>query len=178
MWSHHFQHLARLAYTIRKDTCDKTQSYILWYTLYLDAQSCLMGNDEAGWCVRAYQINATFLPSWTQLPHTEQGIGLEDHSGASAAAHDLAVYMCKQFAELSQLAVQMRTEASRGKGSVAARQQRIEDFHHTLCSGWAAKYLKVVVHKSSEAGIWLTPFVRTMLDFVSCGLHLIPNLPL
>lgn len=53
--------------------------------------------------------------------HKEQETRLEDHSGASATVYDLAVYMCKQFAELSQLAIQMRKEASRGKGSAAAR---------------------------------------------------------
>ncbi|KEQ76360.1 hypothetical protein M436DRAFT_78115 [Aureobasidium namibiae CBS 147.97] len=165
MWAQHLQHLARLMYCLRKDELDKTQAYILWYILYLDTQSSLAGNDEAGSCVRAHLANGSFLPSWTQLQYAHEDIDSQNDSGNSSTVHDLALFMCKQFAKLSQLALRMRKETKEGKSDVAMRQKCIEDFHYHLYSGWTRRYQVILVRTSSEARLWVDPLSRTMLDF-------------
>ncbi|KAI4852501.1 hypothetical protein E4T44_01440 [Aureobasidium sp. EXF-8845] len=170
MWSQHFQHLAQLAYRLRKDKLDKMQAYMLWRILSIDIQSCLTGNDEAGSCVRAYLADDSFLPSWVQFQRLHQELALEGDSSASTAVHDLALLTCKQLAELSQLALQMRRKVSEGGGGFAACEQRIDGFHYTLHSGWTTKYRKILVHLLSEAGSWLIPSVRLMVDFYSTAM--------
>lgn len=167
MWAQHFQQLAQLAYRLPKDKLDKTQAYMLWYILHLDTQSYLAGNDEAGSCVRAYLMDGSFLPSWTEFRCAHQDLDLQNDSRASFAVYELALYMCKQFAKLSRLASRMRKETKGSKSNVAMRQKCIDDFHYDLYSGWTGRYQKIPVRASSDAGLWLDPLLRTMLDFVS-----------
>ncbi|KAI4849518.1 hypothetical protein E4T45_05880 [Aureobasidium sp. EXF-8846] len=167
MWAQHLDHLARLAYRLREDELDKTQVYMLWYILYLDTQSYLAGNEEAGSCVRAYLADDSFLPTWTQFQHANQDLELQNDSGASFAVYDLAQYVCKQFAELSELAWQIRKETNEGRGNVHIRRKCIDEFHYNLYSGWTRRYQKILEQTSSEAGLWLDPLLRMMLDFVN-----------
>jgi hypothetical protein len=171
MWSQHLQHLSQLAYRIRKDELDKTQLDVLWYTLYLDTQLCLEGNQEAGSFVRAYLADDSIWLSRNQLQHSHQEIVLGGDGCTFAAVSEMASFMCRQSAEMSQLALQLRKDANEGEGSISARLQCVENFHHVLHSGWGFRCRKISAQASPETRLRLTPLVRTMLDLVSLDIE-------
>ena len=165
MWSQHFQQLARLAYSRENSEVTELQAYILWYTLFLDAQSCLAGNAESGSFVRAYLMHGSDLPTWRKPEHSTQQPNLEI-AGLSAVS-ELGKYMCTRFAELSQLALQMREDVDEGRGSIAEHQDAVATFRNELYSSWNIKYPAFLPRDSPEAGTRLPTLARTVFDFVS-----------
>lgn len=165
MWSQHFQQLARLAYSGDNSEINELQSYVLWYTLFVDAQSCLTGNTESGFFVRAYLMNDSNLPTWRRpesiLKHSSHEV-----AGLSAVG-ELSKYMCGRFAELSQLALQMREDVEAGRGSIAEYQETVLTFRNDLYSSWNIKYPAFLPRDSPEAGTRLPALARTVFDFVS-----------
>lgn len=165
MWSHHFQQLARQAYSREDAEVTELQAYILWYTLILDAQSCLAGNKESGSFVQAYLMRGSTLPPWrkpgstTQQPHPQI-------AGFSAIL-DLNRYMCTRLAELSQVALQMREDVEMGRGSVAKHQDRVMRFRNELYSAWSIKYPAFLAKDSPEADTKLPALSQAVFDFVS-----------
>lgn len=164
MWSQHFQQLGRLAYSHDMAQINELQAYLLWYTLYLDAQSCLSGNPESGSFVRAYQMQGSNLPTWRQGHNSPQKS--PDAAGLTTI-FALSRFMCSQFAELSQLALRMREDVELGRGSVAEHQHSVTRFRNHLTSSWALKYPAFLPRDSPEAGTQLPVLARTVFDFVS-----------
>lgn len=165
MWSQHFQQLARLAYSRDISEVNELQAYVLWYTLFLDAQSCLTGNSESGYFVRAYLMNGSTLPTWRR---PESVIKHSNHEIAGlTAVCELSKYMCGRFAELSQLALQMREDVEAGRGSIAEHQETVVTFRNELYSSWSMKYPAFLPRDSPEAGTRLPALARTVFDFVS-----------
>jgi len=164
MWSQHFQQLARLAYSRDNSEVTELQAYILWYTLFLDAQSCLAGNAESGSFVRAYLMHGSNLPTWRKPEHSTQQPNLE--IAGLTAVSDLSKHMCTRFAELSQLALQMREDVEMGRGSLAEHQDAITTFRNELYSSWNIKYPSFLPRDSPEAGTRLPALARTVFDFV------------
>ncbi|KAK6000308.1 hypothetical protein QM012_003940 [Aureobasidium pullulans] len=165
MWSQHFQQLARLAYSRDNSEVNELQAYVLWYTLFLDAQSCLTGNSESGFFVRAYLMHGSDLPTWRRPESTMQRPPHEI-AGLSAVC-ELSKYMCGRFAELSQLALQMREDVDAGRGSVAEHQETVVTFRNELYSSWNLKYPAFLPRDSPEAGTRLPALARTVFDFAS-----------
>lgn len=165
MWSQHFQQLARLAYARDSSEVNELQAYILWYTLFLDAQSCLTGNRESGFFVREYLLHGSSLPAWRKPEDSTQQPNLEI-AGLSAVS-DLSKYMCGRFAQLSQLALQMREDVETGRGSIAEHQETVVTFRNEMYSTWNMKYPAFLPRDSPEAGTRLPTLVRTVFDFVS-----------
>lgn len=165
MWSQHFQQLARLAYAGDDFEFNELQAYILWYTLFLDAQSCLSGNPESGFFVRAYLSNGSTLPTWRKPEGSTQQPNLEI-AGLSAVT-DLSKYMCGRFAQLSQLALQMREDVEAGRGSITEHQNTVVTFRNEMYSNWSLKYPAFLPRDSPEAGTRLPTLARTVFDFVS-----------
>jgi hypothetical protein len=165
MWSQHFQQLARLAYSRDNSEVTELQAYILWYTLFLDAQSCLAGNAESGSFVRAYLMHGSNLPTWRKPEHSTQQPNLE--IAGLTAVSELSKHMCSQFAELSQLALQMREDVETGRGSIAEHQDTVTAFRNGLYSSWNMKYPSFLPRDSPEAGTRLPALARTVFDFVS-----------
>lgn len=167
MWSQHFQQLARLAYSRDNAEVTELQAYILWYTLFLDAQSCLAGNTESGCFVRAYLMHGSTLPTWRKPESTTQQPNLEI-AGLSAVS-ELSSHMCTRLAELSQIALQMRDDVEMGRGSIAEHQATVTRFRNELYSSWNLKYPAFLPRDSPEAGTRLPTLARTVFDFVSCS---------
>ncbi|KAG9664156.1 hypothetical protein KCU95_g2147, partial [Aureobasidium melanogenum] len=165
MWSQHFQQLARLAYSRDNSEFNELQAYILWFTLFLDAQSCLTGNTESGFFVRAYLLHGSTLPIWRKPEGSTQQPNLEI-AGLSAVAV-LSKYMCGRFAELSQLALQMREDVENGRGSIAEHQETVVTFRNEMYSTWNMKYPAFLPRDSPEAGTRLPTLARTVFDFAS-----------
>ncbi|KAH0342598.1 hypothetical protein KCU81_g5544, partial [Aureobasidium melanogenum] len=165
MWSQHFQQLARLAYAGDDFEFNELQAYILWYTLFLDAQSCLSGNPESGFFVRAYLSNGSTLPTWRKPEGSTQQPNLEI-AGLSAVT-DLSKYMCGRFAQLSQLALQMREDVEAGRGSITEHQNTVVTFRNEMYSNWSLKYPAFLPRDSPEAGTRLPTLARTVFDFAS-----------
>ncbi|CAD0084071.1 unnamed protein product, partial [Aureobasidium vineae] len=137
MWSQHFQQLARLAYSRDNSEVTELQAYILWYTLFLDAQSCLTGNSESGAFVRTYLMHGASLPTWRKPESSTQQPNLEI-AGLSAVS-GLSKLMCTRFAELSQLALRMREDVEAGRGSIAEHQDAVATFRNELCLSWNSR---------------------------------------
>ncbi|TIA40857.1 hypothetical protein D6C78_02231 [Aureobasidium pullulans] len=165
MWSQHFQQLARLAYSRDNAEVTELQAYILWYTLFLDAQSCLAGNTESGCFVRAYLMHGSTLPTWRKPESTTQQPNLEI-AGLSAVS-ELSSHMCTRLAELSQIALQMRDDVEMGRGSIAEHQATVTRFRNELYSSWNVKYPAFLPRDSPEAGTRLPTLARTVFDFAS-----------
>ncbi|KAI5268205.1 hypothetical protein E4T47_07806 [Aureobasidium subglaciale] len=165
MWSQHFQQLARLAYSRDNTEVTELQAYILWYTLFLDAQSCLAGNPKSGSFVRAYLMHGSDLPTWRKPEELTLQPNLEI-AGLSAVS-DLGKYMCTRFAEISQLALEMREDVSSGRGSIAEHQERVMRFRNELHSSWNTRYPAFLPRDSPEAGTRLPALARTVFDFAS-----------
>jgi hypothetical protein len=165
MWSQHFQQLARLAYPQEETDVTELQAYILWYALFLDAQSCFAGNPESGAFVRAYLANGSSLPSWRK-PQTPDRKPSPEFV-ALAAVSNLSKYMCTSFAILSQLAVQMRVDFEAGRGNVLEHQESVMNFRNELHASWASKYPAFLPRDILEAGARLPALARTIFDFVS-----------
>jgi hypothetical protein len=170
MWSQHFQQLARLAYSRDNSEVTELQAYILWYTLFLDAQSCLTGNAESGSFVRAYLMHGSNLPTWRKPEHSTQQPNLEIAGLTAVSA--LSKHMCAKFAELSQLALQMREDVEMGRGSIADHQDAVSAFRNDLYASWNMKYPTFLPRDSPEAGTRLPALARTVFDFVSFVLFL------
>ncbi|CAD0018236.1 unnamed protein product, partial [Aureobasidium pullulans] len=143
MWSQHLGHLATLASCLRKDNSAKVPANLLWIVLNLDVQLCLAGNNDAGSFVRAYLADEWCFPDLAEpqnLRHDFKG----GSSVLCAAVYDLATYICRKLAELSQLALKMRSETNSGRGSVAARHRCIDKFYHILYIEWTFRYKHIL----------------------------------
>lgn len=165
MWSQHFQQLGRLAYSPDSTEINELQAYLLWYTLYLDGQSCLAGNPESGAFVQAYQKHGSVLPAWLipETAHQQHNSDAPDFT----AVFGLSKHMCSRFAELSQLALQMRKDVELGTGSISQQQRIVTNFRNDLYSSWSMRYPALLSRDSPEAGTRLPGLSKTAFDFVS-----------
>lgn len=161
MWSQQLRHLGRLAGCIQQSSIESVQPKMLWSVLFLDTQSCLAGNYDAGSCVRAYLANDFLLPDLTQL----QLFRDESDQSASVAVYGLASYSCRKLAELSQLALRMRREVKEGIGSAAEHRRSIDKFHNVLSTEWTTKNEEMLNQNSDGSGI--DESASTILEFVS-----------
>lgn len=166
MWSQHFQQLARLTYSSDEAVVAEPQAYILSYSLSLDAQACLVGNLEAGSFVRAYQMHGSSLPTW----HKPQGPNQRPtpDTACLTSISGLSDYMRTRFAELSQMALQMRKDVDLGNGSISEHQESVMRFKDELCSAWNLRYPAFLPRDSPEAGTKLPSLSRTVFNLVSC----------
>ncbi|KAI5206427.1 hypothetical protein E4T39_02453 [Aureobasidium subglaciale] len=163
--SRSFPPLARLAYSRDNAEVTELQAYILWYTLFLDAQSCLAGNPESGSFVKAYLMHGSDLPTWRKPEESTLQPNLE--IAGLTAVSDIGKYMCTRFAEMSQLALEIREDVDAGRGSIAEHQERIMRFRNELYSSWNTKYPAFLPRDSPEAGMRLPALARTVFDFAS-----------
>ncbi|THW33638.1 hypothetical protein D6D22_09025 [Aureobasidium pullulans] len=164
MWSQHLGHLATLASCLRKDNSAKVPANLLWIVLNLDVQLCLAGNNDAGSCVRAYLADELFLPDLAEL----QDLRHDFECGTSilcAAVYDLATYICRKFAELSQLALKMRCEKKSGRGSAAARHRCIDKFYHILYIEWTFRYKHILNLTVSNCEVLMSTTLSTTLEY-------------
>lgn len=166
MWSQHLGHLAALAFCLRKDNSAKVPANLLWTVLNLDVQLCLAGNNDAGSYVRAYLADESFLPDLAEL----QNLRHDFKCGTStlcAAVYDLATYICRKFAELSQLALKMRSETNSGRGSAAARHRCIDKFYHILYIEWTFRYKHILTLTASDRNSLMGTTISATLEHVS-----------
>lgn len=175
MWSQHLGHLAALAFCLRKDNSAKVPANLLWTVLNLDVQLCLAGNNDAGSYVRAYLADESFLPDLAELQNLRHDFKCGT-SALCAAVYDLATYICRKFAELSQLALKMRSETNSGRGSAAARHRCIDKFYHLLYIEWTFRYKHILTLTASDRNLLMgttisATFGTCKLEFYSSDLH-------
>ncbi|THZ64057.1 hypothetical protein D6C85_08760 [Aureobasidium pullulans] len=171
MWSQQLRHLGRLAGCIQQSSIESVQPKMLWSVLFLDTQSCLAGNYDAGSCVRAYLANDFLLPDLTQL----QLFRDESDQSASVAVYGLASYSCRKLAELSQLALRMRREVKEGIGSAAEHRRSIDKFHNVLSTEWTTKNEEMLNQNSDGSGIdesASTILEFALLQYLTCTVYL------
>ncbi|THX24094.1 hypothetical protein D6D12_07906 [Aureobasidium pullulans] len=163
MWSQHLGHLATLASCLRKDNSAKVPANLLWIVLNLDVQLCLAGNNDAGSFVRAYLAEESFLPDLAELQDLRHDFGCGT-SILCAAVYDLATYIYRKFAELSQLALKMRCEKDSGRGSAAARHRCIDKFYHILYIEWTFRYKHILTLTTSNRNVLMSTTTSTTLE--------------
>ncbi|THX11108.1 hypothetical protein D6D13_04958 [Aureobasidium pullulans] len=164
MWSQHLGHLAALAFCLRKDNSAKGPANFLWIVLNLDVQLCLAGNNDAGSCVRAYLADKTFLPDLAELQNLRHDFKCGT-SNLRAAVYDLATYIYEKFAELSQLALNMRSETNSGRGSAAARHRCIDKFYHILYIEWTFRYKHILTLTASDRNLLMGTTISAALEY-------------
>ncbi|THX74059.1 hypothetical protein D6D05_07131 [Aureobasidium pullulans] len=166
MWTHHFQRLSCLAYS--SDSVSELQAHLLTYTLYLDAQSCLAGNTDSGVFVRTYQMYDSTLPRCHEAQRYWQHASRDSaEANFSAACFALSDFMQTCFAELSQLALQIRHDVDMGLGDLAAHQKLIIDFRDQLRTSWNLKCPDSSSRSSIEPGTKLFLQAKSVFAFVS-----------
>ncbi|KAG2170575.1 hypothetical protein JADG_010314 [Aureobasidium aubasidani] len=163
MWSQHLGHLAALAFCLRKDNSAKVPANLLWTVLNLDVQLCLAGNNDAGSYVRAYLADESFLPDLAELQNLRHDFKCGT-SALCAAVYDLATYICRKFAELSQLALKMRSETNSGRGSAAARHRCIDKFYHILYIEWTFRYKHILTLTASDRNLLMGTTISATLE--------------
>lgn len=140
MWSIHFQKLADLAYTRDRSKMERSQAYILQYTLLLDAQCCLTGNLEAGSFIRAFLAHNTTFPDYH----------MSDCPGDKAISRDmvrLAIIdlnrgMCSKYISLSFLALQMHKAVDEGLNDLEEHQICVARLVADLHRFWNTHHLE------------------------------------
>lgn len=167
MVGQHLQHLSRIAYQGNGQDMGELHAYLLWYVLFLDGSSCLAGNKTSGAFTQAYITNKSTLPAWRRGQTVHQKTVLGDDYGVFTTVQGLSGYMCSQAAQMSQLAINMRTEAEQGKSSVVARQKAVSDFNDEMRRGWGQRFPIFLEQNSAQAGEKLPVLARTVFDFVS-----------
>ncbi|KAI4770242.1 hypothetical protein E4T52_14733 [Aureobasidium sp. EXF-3400] len=140
-------------------------AYLLWYTLFLDAQASLAGKPEAGSFVWAYRMQGSALPTWPSLQSLRQLID----SGAAGltAVFGISKYVCTRLVELSQLALRVRADVELNHDTVVEQQLCLTSFRNELHSSWNLKFPAFLPRDSTEASVTLPLLARTIFDFAS-----------
>lgn len=108
-------------------------SHCSWGLLFLDAQTCLGGDVEAGWYVRAFRENGYFVPQ----PPQDPGSHLTP-SGMALAIRNLRMRMIQFTAELVPVARAMRKEVCESGVSGEKLQDQIRELGVKLRTEWSA----------------------------------------
>lgn len=118
IWSRHFRCLESLADSYADTQLEELPQHLISSTLFLDAQASLAGNLMAGSFVQAYQTHTSARPR----PHDQCKCVSGSPGGLSVTS------WLSKYAELSQLALQMRKEVEHGHGTPVERQHHINLF--------------------------------------------------
>lgn len=149
------------------------QSFILWYVLYLDTTSALVGTGSGGF-VEAYLNDEVSIPDWTgaALPDIGERIHPNEDPAVYRAVYKFSKSMCLQYARLSQFAVRLRSEASgegiHGQNSPqrAARHAQIQQFANELYEIWNRDYPSFLPRDPAQAATHLPPLAKILHEHV------------
>ena len=137
MWAQHLKHLSRIIHKQNpRPHVSRLKAYVSWYILFLDAQSCLAGNEEAGTYVRAYLVNGCSLPQWPLSPTSPAKAPPRGEPGAFMSIHHLTLHLFTTSAKLSQLALGMRQNPRQDQATIDEREESIAQFNSTLRADW------------------------------------------
>lgn len=138
MWAQHLHHLSRIVHKKTPgETTTRLKAYISWYILFLDSQSCMGGNEEAGSYVRAYIEHGCSLPKWPLSPSTPRKAVVVNQDSEFLAVHGLALHLFTISAKLSQLAQSMRQTVPIAPFTIIPElEAQIEVFYDTMRNDW------------------------------------------
>ncbi|THY12915.1 hypothetical protein D6D00_10327 [Aureobasidium pullulans] len=166
MWAQHLQRLSYLAYS--KDDVNELQAYLLSCTLYLDAQSCLAGNAEFGMFIQEFQMQESTLPAYYDpKSYLQHKYTRADEVEFAAACFALSNFMRTRFADLSQLASQIRLHVDVGHGDIEVHQQRISSFRDELRTSWNLKRPERLSESPNDAVTRLLLPAKNAFEFAS-----------
>ncbi|KAF2221633.1 hypothetical protein BDZ85DRAFT_265728 [Elsinoe ampelina] len=126
-WALHLQGLASLVHSPSSPSISRLKAYLSWYTLLLDSQAGLAGNEEAGHYVRSFLNNGKTLPLWPIAPSGENTFPSATVFQNFLAVHKLSLLIFQMYAEQSQLTLDMRRDMKAGTVNQAERQARVDD---------------------------------------------------
>lgn len=140
MWAQHLHHLSRIVHKRRPgDVVSRLKAYVSWYILFLDAQSCLGGNEEAGSYVRAYLDNGSSIPRWPLSPSAPRKTIVVNEDSEFMAVHGLVLRLFTISAELSQLAQGMRQTSRQPDVAISDLEDQVDIFYNKMRNEWLTR---------------------------------------
>lgn len=138
MWAQHADYLSRNLYAQNISQSHEGRAHIRRCALYLDAQACLGGNKSAGRLVGSFLRHNTYEPKFLS---SQAEVFASPHSlrACERLAH-LTDWFTLKFAQLSRLALQIRTDAERHIDTSPDWKKCIEKFRNNLAASWEVIY--------------------------------------
>lgn len=129
----HMQHIFNTFHNQPQSAHSQLVSHCSWGLLFLDAQTCLGGDEEAGWYVRAFRENGYFVPPPPQDPSSHL-----TPSGMASAIRNLRMRMIQYTAELVPVARAMQKKVSENGVPGEKLQDQIRELGAKLRTEWSA----------------------------------------
>lgn len=168
MWIQHVQHLLRIARNRHGHDTGPLQSFILWYVLYLDTISSLVGTGSGGF-VEAFLKDEISIPDWrvASSPRTGEQLQPNEETVIYRAVFDFSKNMCRQCAKMSQLAARLRSEDSmQNMQGRATRHVQIQQCANELYEVWNLDYPGFLSRDIAQASAQLPSNARIIYEHV------------